>query len=74
MVKVTQNILQCIQLSMQGTYTVKTFGLLQPYFWLSQLHACCVQWNSSITDTVGDQNFVRYSEVSLTEGVLVYFL
>jgi len=27
----------------------------------------------SITDTIGDQNFVRYSEVSLTQGLLVYF-
>ena len=32
-----------------------------------------VQWNLSITDTVGDQNFVRYSEVSLTQGLPVYF-
>ena len=28
-----------------------------------------IQWNPSITDTVGDQNFVRYSEVSLTQGL-----
>ena len=27
----------------------------------------------SITDTVGDQMFVRYSEVSLTQGLPVYF-
>ena len=32
-----------------------------------------VQRNLSITDTVGDQNFVRYSEVFLTEGLPVYF-
>ena len=32
-----------------------------------------IQWNPSITDTVGDQNFVRYSEVSLTQGLPVYF-
>ena len=25
----------------------------------------CVQWNPSITDTIGNQNFVRSSEVSL---------
>ena len=24
-------------------YTVKTFGLLQPNFWSSQLHVCCVR-------------------------------
>ena len=23
--------------------TVKVLGLLQPYFWSSQLHACCVR-------------------------------
>ena len=32
-----------------------------------------IQWNPSITDTVGDQNFVHYSEVSLTQGLPVYF-
>ena len=32
-----------------------------------------LQWNPSITDTVGDQNFVRYSKVSLTKGLSVYF-
>ena len=32
-----------------------------------------IQWNPSVTDTVGDQKFVRYSEVSLTQGLPVYF-
>ena len=30
-----------------------------------------VQWNPSITDTFGDQHFVRYSEVSPTQGLPV---
>ena len=32
-----------------------------------------IQWNPSITDTIGNQHLVPYSEVSLTEGLLVYF-
>ena len=28
-----------------------------------------IQWNPSVTDTVGDQNFVCYSELSLTQGL-----
>ena len=32
-----------------------------------------VQWNLSITDTIGNQHFVPYSEVSLTQGLPVYF-
>ena len=28
-----------------------------------------IQWNLSITDTVGPNNFVLYSGVSLTEGL-----
>ena len=32
-----------------------------------------VQWNPSTTDTFGDQHFVRYSEVSPTQGLPVYF-
>ena len=32
-----------------------------------------VQWNPFITDTFGDQHFVRYSEVSPTQGLPVYF-
>ena len=31
-----------------------------------------IQWNPSITDTIGDEDFVRYSTVSLTQGLLVY--
>ena len=31
-----------------------------------------VQWNPSITDTIGTQHFVRYSEVSLTQGSFRY--
>ena len=33
----------------------------------------CIQWNLSITDTFGDQHFVRYSKVSPTQGLPVYF-
>ena len=32
-----------------------------------------IQWNPSITDTFGDQRFIRYSEVSPTQGLLVNF-
>ena len=32
-----------------------------------------MQWNPSITDTIGTQHFVRYSEMSLTQGLPVYF-
>ena len=32
-----------------------------------------IQWNPSITDTIGTQHFVSYSEVSLTQGLPVYF-
>jgi len=32
-----------------------------------------IQWNLTITDTIGNQNFVHYSEVSLTQGFPVYF-
>ena len=32
-----------------------------------------IQWNPSITDTFGDQHFVRYSKVSPTQGLTVYF-
>ena len=31
-----------------------------------------IQWNPSITDTFGDQHFVRYSKMSLTQGLPVY--
>ena len=31
-----------------------------------------VQWNPSIMDTILDQNFVPYSEMSLTQELLVY--
>ena len=27
----------------------------------------CIQWNLSITDTIGESQFVRYREVSLVE-------
>ena len=33
----------------------------------------CLQWNPSITDTLGTQNFVHYNEVSLSQGLPVYF-
>ena len=32
-----------------------------------------IQWNPSITDTIGDQNLFRNSEVFLTKGLPVYF-
>ena len=32
-----------------------------------------IQWNPSITDTLGTENFVRYNEVSLSQGLPVYF-
>ena len=32
-----------------------------------------LQWNPSITDTFGDQRFVRYSEVFPAQGLPVYF-
>ena len=32
-----------------------------------------IQWNLTIMDTIGNQNFVHYSEVSLTQGFPVYF-
>ena len=32
-----------------------------------------VQWSPSTTDTIGNQNFVRNSEVSVTQGLPVYF-
>ena len=39
---------------------------------------CCktkylLQWNPSIMDTLGTQNCVRYNEVSLSQGLTVYF-
>ena len=36
---------------------------------------CCyfgIQWNPCIADTIGNQHLVLYSEVSLTQGLLVY--
>ena len=30
---------------------------------------CYVQWNPSITDTLGTQIFVRYNEVSLSQYI-----
>ena len=30
-----------------------------------------LQWNPSITDTTGTNNFVLYSEVSFAQGVIV---
>ena len=32
----------------------------------------CVQWNLSMMDTIGNQHFVPYSKVSLTQGLPVY--
>ena len=31
-----------------------------------------IQWNPSISDTIGDQHFVPYSKVSLTQGLPVW--
>ena len=67
---------------LSGTHStvVVTFEY-QQLFKFSTIHSTvCVcdkyndiQWNPSITDTFGDQHFVRYSEVSPTQGLLVYF-
>ena len=35
---------------------------------MSGMHGTILQWNPSITDTLGTQNFVRYNEVSLSQG------
>ena len=37
-------------------------------------YACftCIQCNLSITDTIGNQHFVHYSRVSLTQGLQLY--
>ena len=49
-------------------------------FYVVQFHvlvlltADTLQWNPSIMDTVGEQHFVCYSEVSLTQGLPIYFL
>ena len=32
-----------------------------------------IHWNPSMMDTLGTQNFVRYNEVSLSQGLPVYF-
>ena len=32
-----------------------------------------MQWNPAIADTIRNQHFVPYSEVSLTQGLPVYF-
>ena len=32
-----------------------------------------ILWNLSIMDTIGDQHFVHYSKVSLTQVLPVYF-
>ena len=44
-------------------------GIIFKQFFLFNL----IQWNPSITDTLGTQNFVRYNEVSLSQGFPVYF-
>ena len=33
---------------------------------------CKIQWNPTIMDTIGNQNVVCYSEMSLTQGLLGY--
>ena len=32
-----------------------------------------LRWNPSVTDAIGNQNFVRYSKVSLTQRLPIYF-
>ena len=39
---------------------------------VKQLSAQMLVWNPSITDTIGTQHFVHYSEVSLTQGLPVW--
>ena len=36
------------------------------------VYTSITHWNPSIMDTIGDQHFVHYSEVSLTQGHPVY--
>ena len=47
--------------------------LLQFLIVLQCVYCKAIQWNLSITDTFGDQHFVRYSKVSPTQGLPVYF-
>ena len=41
--------------------------------WIEDLGAKLIQWNPSVTDTIWTQHFVLCSEVSLTQGLPVYF-
>ena len=44
--RIVQGMHSCpysVRLVQPCVYTVKTFELLQPYFWSSQLHVCCVR-------------------------------
>ena len=34
-------------------------------------HSLHIQWNPSKVDTIGTKNFVRHSEVSLVQGLVV---
>ena len=51
---------------------VKLFGVIMDAQ-TSLASGIGLKWNPSITDTFGDQQFVPYSEVSLTQGLTVYF-
>ena len=44
------------------------FQILDP-----PLHLAYIQWNPSIMNTLGTQNFVRYNEVSLSRGFRYIF-
>ena len=48
-----------------------TTGILRPL--PIQEYMYSIQWNPFITDTIGTQHYVRYSEVSLTQRLPVYF-
>ena len=48
------------------------FGFTCHIFCNMQVHTLMVQSNPFIADTVGTNNFVLYSEVSLIQGLLVF--
>ena len=51
-----------------------TFLLLHLYFLLSIddiIKIFSIQWNPSKADTIRTKNFVRYSEVSLAQGLVI---
>ena len=47
--------------------------VLRPSGQVEETEERYIQWNPSITDSFGDQHFVRYSKGSQTQGLPVYF-